>query len=368
MLSARHIPLLVVAALLSAVTVYIQFKALGYPYLETRQLERHEAVLNGTAGDPWQYRVLSEWAVEVVLDVCRTIGITFSNGFLIVRFLQNVLIFVLAFAWMRALAIPARAAYLGLALIAWAMTQALFDSDLQFNTYSDIIFYLAAALLIVRRRWGWLIPLVALGALNRETIGLVPVMLVAGAVAVYGLRAPETKRAALYAGAAFAAYALVTVVLRAAVGPGEIVLAYGQHPGSELFSYNVERPVSWTNLFVTLNVLPFLALWWIRDWPRWLLGFGAAVVPVWFAVHFVSAVVAETRLFLVPLALVFVPGVLAGVTAMRTSGPAAGTASTGYPSAATPSGPWDADSRLEPASASAGAEPASAARAGRPSS
>ena len=371
MLSARHIPLLVVAPLLSVVTVYIQFKALpggGYPYLESSQIQRHDAVLAGTAGDPWQYRVLSEWVVEVVLDLCRSVGITFSNGFLIVRFAQNVGIFVLAFALYRALGIPSRAAYLGLGLVAWAMTQSLFDSDLQFNTYGDVIFYLAAALLIVKQRWWWLVPLVAVAALNRETIGLVPLLLVAGAAAVYGVRAAQTRRAVLVGGAALAAYAIVTVVLRAAVGPGEIILAYGKQPGTELLGYNVERPVTWINLFTTLNVLPFLALWWVRSWPRWLMGIALALVPIWFVVHFLSAVVAETRLFLVPLTVVFVPAVLAGAMATRASAPREAEEPAGYPSEAAPSGRWDAGSPPAPASAAGGARPASAARAARPSS
>jgi hypothetical protein len=41
--------------------------------------------------------------------------------------------------------------------------------------------------------------------------------------------------------------------------------------------------------------------------------FAIAVVPLWIALHFFLAVVAETRLMLVPHVLVFVPGALAAV-------------------------------------------------------
>jgi hypothetical protein len=34
------------------------------------------------------------------------------------------------------------------------------------------------------------------------------------------------------------------------------------------------------------------------------------MVPAWFLIHFFTAITAETRLFIVPLALVFIPGVL----------------------------------------------------------
>ena len=45
--------------------------------------------------------------------------------------------------------------------------------------------------------------------------------------------------------------------------------------------------------------------------------FALAVVPVWFAVHLFAAVIAETRLLLVPYVVVFVPGALMGFKAAQ---------------------------------------------------
>jgi hypothetical protein len=41
-----------------------------------------------------------------------------------------------------------------------------------------------------------------------------------------------------------------------------------------------------------------------------LKAFGIAVVPAWIVIHLFTAVLSETRLLLVPFALVLVPGAL----------------------------------------------------------
>jgi hypothetical protein len=38
-------------------------------------IQRHQAVMDGRAGNPWQYRVLSEYIVEGMLRSARAIGI-----------------------------------------------------------------------------------------------------------------------------------------------------------------------------------------------------------------------------------------------------------------------------------------------------
>ena len=65
--------------------------------------------------------------------------------------------------------------------------------------------------------------------------------------------------------------------------------------------------------------MPFIALWRLRHWPAPLKTFGLAVVPVWLAVHLFAAVIAETRLLLVPYALVAIPGALAGLRSAQES-------------------------------------------------
>ncbi len=193
------------------------------------------------------------------------------------------------------------------------MTQALYHAALSFNTYSDIVFYLAAAVLILQRRYAWILPLTVLAAVNRETSGLIPVMLLATAWLVHGLRTEEGRRAARIGLASLVAFGATYGIVRLAVGPGFFIEADGQSPGAELFDYNVTRGMTWDHVFQTLNIVPLLALLALRRWPAELKAFGLAIVPAWFAIHVFTSVLAESRLLLVPLVVVFVPGLLAGL-------------------------------------------------------
>ena len=113
------------------------------------------------------------------------------------------------------------------------------------------------------------------------------------------------------------AFGITVAAVRLIVGPGHLILPFGHHYGWDLFRYNVTRAVTWDNVFRTLTVVPFIALWQLRRWPVALQTFALAVVPVWFAVHLFAAVIAETRLLLVPYVLVFVPGALMGFRAAQ---------------------------------------------------
>ena len=55
-------------------------------------------------------------------------------------------------------------------VLAYAMTYSLFHSDLSFNTYADVFFYLVAGCVVLAgwSNW-WLVPIGLLAALNRET-------------------------------------------------------------------------------------------------------------------------------------------------------------------------------------------------------
>lgn len=304
------------AFLFSLFTVFVQVKALGLSYLEEGgQIQRHVAVLQGTAGDPWQYRVLAEYLVEGVIRVFHRAGIPrpIASAFISFRVFQNVLIFLLAAIYYRKLGINTYTVLIGLSLLAWGMTHSLYDSDLQFNTYFDVIFYLLAGIFTLHGRYGLLIPLSGLAALNRETSGLIPFM----PISVHVLSRPRNRyllrKVAMISAAALLVYAGVFIGLRVFYGRRPLITPYGNSPGIELLRYNLGRYITWVQLFATLGLLPILALLSMPRWPRTLYAFFWAIVPIWFAVHLAASVMAETRLFLVPHALVFIPGALFGL-------------------------------------------------------
>jgi hypothetical protein len=111
-----------------------------------------------------------------------------------------------------------------------------------------------------------------------------------------------------------AVFVLVFIGLRWYYGPRPMFDVFGFRPGYGLFRYNTDRFVTWMQATLTLGLLPILAGIFYKRWPASLKAFFWAVVPLWLGIHFVAAVVAESRLLLVPQALVFIPGALLGLS------------------------------------------------------
>lgn len=312
------------AILFSLFTVYAQVKylrGLSPSYLEVKQVQRHEQVILGKACNPWQYRVLPEYLLELALPAFADLGLSNSVtwAFLLFRVLQNTLIFLLAAAYYRRLGLTLYVVLVGLSLLAWGMSWSVYDSDLQFSTYFDLAFYLLAGLVMLHNKHLWIIPITVLAALNRETSGLIPFMLIAYEVR-FKPKVHVPKKTILIAGASLALYAIAFSGLRLAYGPDHPTGFYGQdqHRPLDLFWFNVSRYITWVQLFATMSLMPILALISWQRWPRAVRAFSIAVVPVWFSVHFFAAQCAESRSFLVPQALIFIPGVLFGVVASDT--------------------------------------------------
>jgi hypothetical protein len=295
--------------LLSLFTVFLHAKAMGRADVEAYQVPRHLALLSGTAGNPWQYRVFSAWVVEAVHRLFDALHVPHSliAAFLAVRVGEETLMFAVGWAYWRALGIAANPALLGIAILGWSVSYANFGSDFQFNTYFDVLFYLLAGLAVVRGRGWWIVPITLFAALNRETSGFIPLLPLAAA----WRDTPEARTRAIRVTAiALVVYTAVFVALRLAYGRQELIIPYGHEPGLDLLHYNVARARTWVQLVGTLSIVPILALMAYRAWPRTLRAFGWLLVPAWFAIHWVIAVISETRLLLVPMALVLVPGAL----------------------------------------------------------
>ncbi len=305
------IPIIFFILIFSFFTVYLQYKALGRYHIETgRQVVRHQKVLSGVAGNPWQYRILSDYLVEGVIQLFTHFKIPspIFAAFMSFRFVQNILIFIAAYVFYRKLGFSKGHTLAGLAVLTWSMMNAYYDSDLQFNTYFDILFYLAAGIIILKNRPLLLIPLMLLGSLNRETCGLIPFLL----IALY--RPGQSKKMfGLYLSVfcvSMLIFGITYFTLRYIYGPQVLLAPYGHVPGIDLLKYNMFRSITWIQLFSTLNLVPLLALLSYKHWNYTLRVFFWVVVPIWVVIHFLSSQVAESRVFLVPQALIFIPGLL----------------------------------------------------------
>jgi hypothetical protein len=312
---------IICSVLLSLLTVAIHARQLGIVYLEIgSQFQRHLDVLQGTAIGHWQYRVLPDYLVEILIQFYRQSGISHpvASAFTSFRFMQGVLIFLTCHFYYRRLGLSAVHSLMGLGILAWGMTHANHDSDLQFNLYFDVFFYLAAGIVIINGRYLWIIPITILAALNRETSGLIPVLLLACYLPSRTTKPPYfeikkvLKRPVVVSLISLALYIMIVLGLRAALGPRPPWQPYGYTPGffGDVLSYNLFRSITWIQVFATLGIMPILALMSFKKWPRHLKVYFWVIVPFWFFINAFYGTMAESRLFLVPQAMIFIPGAL----------------------------------------------------------
>jgi len=277
------------------------------------QFERHQAILEGRAGNPWQYRVLAPYLLNEIIKIFTNLHINHavSIAFIFLRVVQDTFILLLAYAYYRELGLSLPYALIGMALLAWGISNSYFDSDLAFNTFFDIIFYLLAGLCILKGKYIWIVPITLLAALNRETSGLIPFLLL---ISVFMLQKGSLRKVMPVFIIALATYVAIFIALRFIYGKQELFIPYGHPPGLNLLQYNLFRTETWRQLIGTLSIIPIIAVIGYKKWPLQLRIFFWAIVPIWLVVHAFSAIMAESRLFLVPQAMVFIPGALFTLT------------------------------------------------------
>jgi hypothetical protein len=290
-------------------TEYVSVR--GIDYIENgRQLERHLDVLNGTAGNPWQYRIFAPFLLDLLIRYLMDLGANHpvAVGFISFRIFQDSLILLVAFLVYRKLDLSPAFSLLGMAVLAWGMAASHYDSDLQFSTFFDVLFYLLAGLCVLHRKFWLIVPIMVLAALNRESSGLIPFVVLFAPI-LFESRRPFHRNFFQFL-AASVVFLSIFVGLRFVYPNQDLVVAYGQQPGFDLLAHNLFRLVTWRQLIGTLSVIPLIAIAGYGKWRPEIRLFFWVVVPVWFVVHAVGSVMAESRLFLVPQALVFIPGAL----------------------------------------------------------
>jgi hypothetical protein len=302
--------ILLLALVLAVVTVKLQVDSLrgGMNYLYSVQLQRHNDVLTGHAPNPWQYRVFSEIVAEGFVDLFRFLRVTdpIGFGFIAFRLLQNIAVFLLAFALYRQTSTSKLLPWIGIFLLAFSIKNGFYDNDLSFNTYFDVIFYLSAVLLILKRRYFWVVLLMIPAALNRETSGAIPLLMLCALLD--NLRLLQRKYIPVYC--SIAIFAFIILGLRFLYPGRPLYVPYKQTPGVQLLLYNLTRSFTWEQLFHTLGFVPVLGLAFFFILPNLWQRFFLVLAPLWFGIHAFLSVMGETRLFFVPQAILFIPAAL----------------------------------------------------------
>lgn len=322
------------AVLLSLLTVFNQVKTLGLSWHEAHYRERLESVLQKTAPSPWQFRLLSDTATVATYRAYRSFAASLRDDsesrllaflrdrpvgvpMLAIRLAQNLLIFGLAVVYYRKLGIPVYLGLIGISILAWNLAHANDHSDLAINAYTDIILYLLAGIVILQGRPAW-VPLIALlGAMNRETSGCIPFMLLFASVESATVRRIP-KRILSIGLFALGLYVGVYFSMRYQYGPRDFV----EHPsgavqGMSLLRYNLTNREAWAHMAGVIGLMPVLALMAWRYWPMALKAFFWAIVPAWFVAHFLYADMTVGRQLIVPQVMIFIPGALLAVLQWR---------------------------------------------------
>jgi hypothetical protein len=303
------------------------FQNHGRHYLVTRDLRRHNDKISGRAPAPFRYRLLTDIVLERLLRASpERLPHKYEVVSFAFRLMQNLGIALLAYLYYRSLGVSTSGRLVGVGLLSYGMCFAFYQSDLSFYTYTELALYLLAAVLINAGRDWTILPLTGLAAFNRESAVFIPVMLLAARLCragdVRGFR--RSAAPCTIAVLSVCLFWLVHFGLRAFMGPapggdagsavgGMVHTRYGLvHSGPELFALNALNPRSWIGLAQMYSLTPF-ALLRFRRWAPVLRSYFFWLAVPWFLAQFAFASADETRLFLVPLAVVFVPAVLAVV-------------------------------------------------------
>ncbi|MBK7450065.1 MAG: hypothetical protein IPJ47_11795 [Anaerolineales bacterium] len=233
-------------SLLTVYTVYTQFEN---PEIKGRleiQEGRHAAVVTGTALNPWQYRVFAEWLIEGAVRLSASLGLGqgYFAVFLALRLIQNAVIFGFVYIYFQKI------------------------------TYFDVIFYLAAVLLILKDLFVWLPVLMVAAAMNRETSGLIPFLAI---TTLPGIKDQRSKVFLILL--SLVVWVGVFLALRALYPDRELFIPYGYQPGLPLLSYNLTLS-SFELVVRFFSFAPLVGMLMYKDWAPVLKRFFITLIPV----------------------------------------------------------------------------------------
>jgi hypothetical protein len=274
-------------------------------------IQRHRNLIAGNSEffNPWQYRILAPFILEGIIEILNSVLPSAPEilPYLLMRFVQNLALLYIAFLYYKALNISnPYILFAGMMLLCYNISNSLFQSDLSFNTYFDVIFYMLAAWAVLNEKYVWIIPITFFAALNRETSGFIPFMLIAAFV-----RTPDlTRKKWMITGLSFGLFVIVFVTIRVYYGFVQAEGIHGMTSPFEYLAFNLGFFRMYPQLFGTLGLVPLIVLvgfGWMPDvLKRWFW----LIVPFWFVIHLLKSTAVETRLFLVPQALIFIPALL----------------------------------------------------------
>jgi hypothetical protein len=332
---------------------YINGEAIATYELYRGVIEKRSKFYN-----PWQYRILCPLLIEGVKQVYdhtidqivpiekiahfkfrETSGFTSETEkfihqlnnpdtlkyiliFLAFRFIEDLLILLLAYFLLRHFIKNYWLIFLGLIMISWSMGNGVSASPLNFNTYLDNILYLLTGCIILYKKNPWyILPITIIGAFNRETSLLIPFLLFVSFMNfkpnffsknIFKRFSWPSHKIFLITLLSFLSFVIIFIGIRIYFGyrpQGEWKVPAGL-PMLKLNLISIVAVKGYFEMFGALSVLPLICLLKFRQCSHILRIWFIAIVPIWFFVHFYSVPSYESRLFFVPTFLIFIPMVL----------------------------------------------------------
>ncbi|MEO5501979.1 MAG: hypothetical protein ABIR31_11115 [Ginsengibacter sp.] len=322
--------------------------------------ERHKAVIEGRSEfyNPWQYRILCPFTIEGIMWVYNHtvdkvypieekihFNINSTSGtnaetdafvslmqtkgvmkymiiFTLFRFIEHLFIFYLAW-WLWSFFVKSNwLIFFGINFLALSFGNAVTAADLSFNTYLDIIFYLLTAnLILYQKNRNWLYLIVPLAAFNRETALLIPALFFISKtnfesfnfrkLNIKSIKWP-VKNIWVFTALLYIIFIAIFIMLRWYYGyrPQQEWKAHAGWPMLKLNLFSAVGVKAYFELIGTFGVIPLIILWKFKFFPHLLKKWFIFLVPVWFSIHYISVVAYQTRLFMVPVILIFIPMIL----------------------------------------------------------
>ncbi len=322
--------------------------------------ERHKAVIEKRSEfyNPWQYRVLCPYTIEALIGIYNVtidkvypiekkfhFSIKNTTGtvdetdkfvelmqtpgamkymiiFILFRFVEHLLIFYLAWKLWSHFVSNKWLIFFGINFLALALGNAVAVADLSFNTYMDIVFYLATANIIVHKKNPLLlVPITILAAFNRETSIMIPALyfISQSDFTNFNLNAKSwrsvvlpPKKVWVLTIVLYMLFFAIFIGLRFYFGykPQQVWKAPAGLPMLKLNLLSAVGAKGYLELLATYGVIPFIILYKLWSFPYLLRKWFLFLAPVWFAVHYISVVAYQTRLFMVPFAMIMMPMLL----------------------------------------------------------
>ncbi len=238
------------------------------------------------------------------------------------RFATNLLIFVLLYLFLAKFTNNKWLIIFGLIYTSIILGNSVNDSDFTLHTYINCVLYLLGALIIISRKNDWyIVVLTIIGAFNRETSILIPFLYFTTNInwSVWKENNLFTNLLSIVKSKHFLitiisgiCFIVISVAVRIYYGYEEQT-QWKVPAGIPMLKLNLLSAISIKSYFEMIgvfSVIPFIILYKFKQTSEILKIWFFSLVPIWFIAHLSLVVAYQSRLFLVPTLIIFLPMLL----------------------------------------------------------